>query len=325
MEKEYCRSIISDIFAAQHRTVDNFVKNIDIDSMTDLAQCYLSNKAAIVTTGVGKSSYIAEKMSKMLVSYGLTSHFLNPLNCMHGDMGVLRANDYIFCFSKSGKTEELLTLIPHFKLRRCCIVAITCSEANELSASSDFHIHLPLDQENCPLGVSPVSSSILQLLFADSFVSVLASLIIVDHQTYKENHPAGNISKLLRVAADVMRPREECPSSKPTSSILVAVQELCGKGTGCLTVLDDHDHVLGVVTDGDIRRALSLDLNLTSTLVKDIMTSRPVLCPCNSKLKVIREMLKGAKVSVVPVISQDGKFLGSVSLSDVDKLLNVVE
>lgn len=164
------------------------------------------------------------------MSYGLPSHFLNPLNCMHGDMGILRANDYVFCFSKSGKTEELLALIPYFQLRRCYIVAITCSEANKLAAHSDFHIHLPLDQENCPLGVSPVSSSILQLLFADSFVSVLASLTIVDQQTYKENHPAGNIGKLMRVAADVMRPREECPCSKQTSSVLVAVQQLCAKG-----------------------------------------------------------------------------------------------
>ena len=230
MSETFVRDTIEKLFFAQLKTVENCVTTLDFDSVVCVLKELISSDGSILTSGVGKSSYIAKKLSKMLVSYGIQSQFLSPMNSIHGDLGSVKAKDYCFLFSKSGNTSELIALIPHLRFKKCLVVAVTCSKLSKLSAESDYHIYLPLDQENCPLGISPVSSSVLQLLFADTFASAIASIQRIDEFTYKKNHPSGDIGIRMACAADLMRKAADCPCTGRSSSILVAVQQLCSKG-----------------------------------------------------------------------------------------------
>lgn len=238
----------------------------------------------------------------MLISYGANSSYLNPIDSLHGDIGMVHKGDIVIMFSKSGSTAELADIVPNLKLKGASILTITCSRGSPLEKLADHHVYLPLLRENCPLGVSPVSSSIIQMLFADTLAALIAKFINLSETRYKLNHPAGDIGRSISTAEDLMIRADAAPQVPVDATVLQAIIELTNKGyrclnkmfsfpfllsigciccrrTGCLTVVADDKKVAGILTDGDIRRLLLSHGDIRSLKVSQVMRDEAILCP----------------------------------------------
>lgn len=173
---------------------------------------------------------VPQKLSKMIISYGANSAYLNPIDSLHGDIGMVHHGDVVIMFSKSGSTTELIDIVPNLKLKGSTVISVTCANGSRLEVLSDHHVYLPLLRENCPLGISPVSSSIIQMLFADTLAASLAQFMNLSEDQYKLNHPAGNIGSTLSRAEDLMILADAAPRVNRDATVLQAILELSSKG-----------------------------------------------------------------------------------------------
>ncbi len=224
--------------------------------MQDVLAC----KGTVICTGVGKSGFIAQKICMTLVSTGTKSIFLNPSDALHGDIGVLGPLDILVFFSKSGSTEELISLIPYVKAKGAKLVAVTSSKTSILSDLCSDHIYLPLEQELCPFNLAPVTSTAIQMIFGDTCAVAIMKAKSISMDAYAMNHPAGRIGKrlVLRVC-DITNSIENIASCKTSEKLQDILFDMSAKGFGCTLVVDEENLTLaGVFTDGDLRRKLNL-------------------------------------------------------------------
>jgi len=210
-----------------------------------------------------------------LVSTGTKSIFLNPTDALHGDIGVLGQDDILVLFSKSGSTEELLTLIPYAKAKGAKLVGVSSSKSSKIANMCDEHIYLPLERELCPFNLAPVTSTAIQMIFGDTCAVAIMQAKSISMDEYAMNHPAGRIGKrlILRVK-DLMTDITSLPLVRPDDKGLHALVLLAGKskGCGCLVVVDGQRKLLGTLADADMRRALAKCGESALTLsVEDMM------------------------------------------------------
>ena len=192
-----------------------------------------------------------------LVSTGTKSVFLNPTDALHGDIGIVSKEDIMVMFSKSGSTTELLTLIPYARAKGATLVGVSSNAKSKLAKETDMHVMLPLERELCPFDLAPVTSTAIQMLFGDTCAVAIMQAKSLTMDQYAMNHPAGRIGKRLILSVkDVMKPLSGLPLAKPDEKLVDALVELSSKGQGCLLIVDDANTLLGVFTDGDLRRSL---------------------------------------------------------------------
>ncbi|KAK9146395.1 hypothetical protein Sjap_006298 [Stephania japonica] len=245
------------LFRAQQKYLNYFFENLDLAQTLDFTETLLTSEGTIFFTGVGKSGFVAQKISQTLVSLGVKSGFLSPTDALHGDIGILSRRDVLVFFSKSGNTEELLRLVPCARAKGALLIAVTSSERNGLSGVCDMNVHLPLERELCPFDLAPVTSTAIQMVFGDTVAIALMEARKLTKEEYATNHPAGRIGKsLIFKVKDVMKKKEEIPLCKEGDLIIDQLVELTSKGCGCLLVIDDEHHLIGTFTDGDLRRTL---------------------------------------------------------------------
>lgn len=198
---------LEELFNKQAEHINFFFKNIDIQNIHRFTRILLEKQqqqnvgggggGCLFFTGVGKSSFISKKISQTLVSLGIRSSFLSPLDALHGDIGILSPSDLLIFFSKSGSTDELLRLVPCVRSKGLFLISVTSVPSNPLSSLCDFNVHLPLDGELCPFDLAPVTSTSIQLLFGDTVAIALMLSLNLTKQQYASNHPAGRIGKSL--------------------------------------------------------------------------------------------------------------------------------
>lgn len=245
------------LFKTQQKYLNHFFQNLDLSQTLQFTQTLLNSKGTIFFTGVGKSGFVSQKISQTLVSLGIKSGFLSPVDALHGDIGILDCSDILVMFSKSGNTEELLKLVPCAKSKGVYLISVTSVEPNALMLTSDLNVHLPLEKELCPFDLAPVTSTAIQMVFGDTVAIALMTARNFSKEMYAANHPAGRIGKsLIFKVKDVMKKKEELPVCKEADLIMDQLVELTSKGCGCLLVIDDSYHLIGTFTDGDLRRTL---------------------------------------------------------------------
>ncbi|KAF8401887.1 hypothetical protein HHK36_012837 [Tetracentron sinense] len=245
------------LFKSQQKHLNFFFQNLDLSQTLTFTQTLLNAKGTIYFTGVGKSGFIAQKISQTLVSLGIRSGFLSPVDALHGDIGILSKSDLVVFFSKSGNTEELLKLVPCAKAKGAFLISVTSSEENMLSSVCDLNVYLPLERELCPFDLAPVTSTAIQMVFGDTVAIAMMGARNLTRDEYAANHPAGRIGKsLIFKVKDVMKKKEELPVCREGDLIVDQLVELTSKGCGCLLVIDDEYHLIGTFTDGDLRRTL---------------------------------------------------------------------
>lgn len=306
------------LFAEQHRFMNFFFDNLEYGPLQAFSQACLDCTGVVCFTGVGKSGFIAQKITQTLVSTGTKAVFLSPTDALHGDIGIIGPDDLLVMFSKSGGTEELLRLVPYAKAKGAKLVSVTSVKGNKLEAACDMAIHLPLERELCPFDLAPVTSTAIQMLFGDTVaISLMLSRNLTKDQ-YAMNHPAGRIGKRLMLhVSDVMISGNALPIVRPDLKVVDTLVELSGKGCGCVLVTDSENKLLGTFTDGDLRRTLQNRGSSALQLeVSEVMSSSPSSTQANVKaVDAMQTMEKGArKITFLPVVSDTGSLEGLVTL-----------
>lgn len=289
----------------------------------------LCNEASgkLVVTGVGKSGIVARKIAATFSSVGLMAIYLNPLDALHGDLGVVSASDVILMLSNSGETRELLQLIPHLELRGNKIISIVGRLESTLARKSTVVLDGSVEREVCPLNLAPTASTAVAMAIGDSLAVVWMDRRGISPQDFALNHPAGSLGKQLTLtAASLMVPIAQMQALLPRTPLSEVITALTADGIGTcwVTAVDDSQQLLGLITDGDLRRALEHHQPTDWPVItaQDMMTSNPVtISPYCLAIKALELMERNSRksISVLPVVDDNQRMLGLLRLHDLVK------
>ncbi|KAL6989079.1 putative arabinose 5-phosphate isomerase [Sarracenia purpurea var. burkii] len=306
------------LFKSQRKYLNFFFQNLDLSQTLAFTQTLLNTKGTIFFSGVGKSGFVARKISQTLVSLGIRSGFLSPIDALHGDIGILSHSDVLVLFSKSGNTEELSRLVPCAKAKGAFLISVTSTEANRLMDLCDLNVHLPLERELCPFDLAPVTSTAIQMVFGDTVAVAMMGARNLTKDEYAANHPAGRIGKsLIFKVKDVMKKQEELPVCHEGDLIMDQLVELTSKGCGCLLVTDDQFHLMGTFTDGDLRRTLKASGEGIFKLTVGAMCNRNprTIGPDAMAVEAMQKMESPpSPVQFLPVVDGPNILIGIVTL-----------
>jgi arabinose-5-phosphate isomerase len=282
---------------------DNFDKSIDL-----MYNCH----GKVIVTGVGKSGHIGAKIAATLSSTGTPSFYINPLDVFHGDLGVMTAEDVVLAISNSGQTDELLRFIPFLLEKKIPIIGMSGNPYSLLAKYSTYHVNVSVKKEACPLGLAPTSSTTAALAMGDAMAIALMEVRNFRPQDFAQFHPGGELGKrLLTTARDVMR-SEDMPIIPPDMKLGEAIIHV-SKGKLGLGVAMVNDKIVGLITDGDVRRAMeSNQKEFFDRTVSDIMTHNPKMVSPTTKIAQIQQIMHKYKIHTVLVVDDERHLLGVV-------------
>lgn len=275
----------------------------------------------VIMTGVGKSGIVAKKIAATLTSIGTLAIYLHPCDALHGDFGIVTKEDIVIMLSNSGETDELLTMIPHLKLRSVPIIGILGNIKSTLARQADAVLDASVDREACPLNLAPTTSTTVALAIGDALAMTLVQMKGLTPEAFAYNHPAGRLGKRLTLrVADLMHDTDY-PKLLPEAKWTEVVCALTQGGFGAVNIVDRQDLLLGIITDGDLRRWMMKiqSTELDGLTAKDMMTDSPiVVAPESLAYDALQLMEKRqSQISVLPVVDREQKSLGLIRLHDI--------
>ena len=287
---------------------DTFVKILDL---------VINCKGKVIVTGMGKPGHIATKIAATFASLGTPSFCLHPAEAMHGDLGMISKNDIVIAISYSGESDEIVRILPNIKMFDATLVGITGNENSSLANSADIVQVLPKFDEACYLGLAPTSSTTSALCYGDALAVVASGIYGFKDVDFGKFHPAGSLGKklVLRVS-DLMAKRDGNAIISKGSKLGDAVIELSKKGLGMVSIVSDDNQLLGVITDGDLRRQLEKGVDIYKLMSDDVMTRKPLTIPSNKLAVEALVLLKEKNISALPVL-EDGKVVGTIRIQDI--------
>lgn len=309
------------LFQEQKQHLDYFFSSIDLAKAERILQEILSCEGSLVFSGVGKSGLIAEKLVKTFLSIGIKAFFLCPLNSLHGDIGIISEKDLCVFLSKSGNTRELLDILPSLRQKKARLMAWVSQKNSILENLVDTSILLPLEKELCPFNLAPTTSPMLQLLFGDILAVAMMQEKKFTKKHFAENHPAGSIGKKLFLKVkDLMKTPEEIAFCDEKETVQDILHRLSAKRLGCVLVVDQEKKLLGVFTDGDLRRTMEKEpQKFLHRTLKEVMTRNPTWVEedllAQDALKKMEEDSK-KRMSVLPVL-KNSRVLGLLHMHDI--------
>src|SRR5690554_3142348 len=260
------------VFAIEMASLQKIQQELD-GNFTSLVKEILACTGRVILTGMGKSGHIGRKIAATMSSLGTPAYFLHPAEGAHGDLGVITKDDIVLAISNSGETDEIIQLIPSIKKIRAKLVSITCKPNSTLERHADLSIHLQIIREACPHNLAPTTSTTATLVFGDALAVVLSRLISFQPENFAVFHPKGSLGKrLLTKVSDLMFQGEENPLIYQDEAVKKAIIIISEKGLGAISVIDDRGKLVGIVTDGDLRRTIEKYDGLPDLKVRDIMT-----------------------------------------------------
>lgn len=268
----------------------------------------------IIVTGMGKSGHIGQKVAATFASTGTPSYFVHPSEASHGDLGMITKNDVILAFSWSGETAELSNIINYAKRFSVPLISVTSKNESTLALASEVALTLPRAQEACPHGLAPTTSTTLQLAVGDAMAIALLESKGFSAQDFKIFHPGGQLGARLKFVSDIMHQGESLPIINYTSKMSDALLLMTEKSFGCVGITDNDGVLMGIFTDGDLRRNLNNDL--LSKLVGDIMTPNPKTVLPNSLASAALEVINSSNITALFVV-QEKKPVGIVHIHDL--------
>ncbi len=317
VEKQVTTSLLD-----QHKdNLTYFFDHLDFDHAKKIFIELIKVGGRLVFTGVGKSGFVAEKIAKSLVSIGVDSSYLCPLNALHGDMGNIHSSDVLICLSKSGETSDLLTLVTYLKKRRVRIFSWISQEDSALKKLSDHYVLLPMKRELCPFNLVPTTSSSIQMVFGDLLVATFMEESNFQVDVFARNHPSGAIGKLTHTTVkDLMLTGSSLPICLPDAKLSDAMKTLSEKKCGCILIIEKDLELKGVFSDGDLRRGIAKEGDaLLKTSMIDLMqssfttVSKETLC---YEALLLMERDPSKKIYFLPVL-EDKKLVGLICMHDL--------
>ncbi|QGZ34902.1 KpsF/GutQ family sugar-phosphate isomerase [Stappia indica] len=271
-------------------------------------------RGRVIVTGIGKSGHVGAKIAATLASTGTPASFVHATEASHGDLGMITDNDVVLALSWSGETQELAATIAYTRRFKVPLVAITSRAESALGTAADIVLALPKVEEACPHGLAPTTSTILQMATGDALAIALLEARGFTAQDFKVYHPGGRLGASLLHARDVMHGGEKLPLATPATTMRDAIVLITQKGFGVLGIVDEAGQLVGIITDGDLRRHLSHDF-LDKT-AGDVMTRAPKTIPGDMLLASAMEFLNRTSITAVFVV-EDGRPVGIIHLHDL--------
>ena len=293
-----------------------------IDEHFDAAvEMILACQGRVVMTGMGKSGIIAHKISATLASTGTPSFYLHPAEGIHGDLGMVTADDVVIAMSNSGETGEVLNILPSLRRIGAKLIAMVGNAESTLAKNSDVVLDVGVKKEACPLGLAPTSSTTAALAFGDALAMALMGKHHFTSKQFAVFHPGGSLGrKLLLTVGDIMHSGSENPVVKGTATVTEALFIITDKGLGAVSVVDDNNIMIGLLTDGDIRRGLSKGVDFLKRPVTELMTKSPKFIT-KEKLAAqalhIMESNTPKPITVLPVLDEERHVIGLLHMTDL--------
>jgi arabinose-5-phosphate isomerase len=315
------QAMLQDLFDQQHSYLNYFFNKLDMQQVESMMALFFACKGVILFSGVGKSGIVAQKLATTMTSTGAKALFVSPTDALHGDLGIVGANDLFVLMSKSGESDELIQLLPYIKNKKAQTVAWVSNIKSRLAQRCDLAIELPLLRELCPFDLAPMTSAAIQMIFGDIVAVAMMKLRGFSLDQYAVNHPAGKIGKRITCKVENLMLFGDalplCFSEDTLGSVLV---ELTNKRCGCLLVVNEHHILQGIFTDGDLGRALTTQgKSVLEEPIHKLMTMHPKTVNQNLLAWDAMKMMESDAnhpISVLPVL-EDEKVIGLIKMHDI--------
>lgn len=312
-----------EVFDIEIEALQHLRDNLDgeFSALTKECAAILDAGGKLVLAGIGKSGHIGQKIAATLASTGSTAVFLHPVEAMHGDLGVLRARDLLITLSYSGETEELLRVLPAAKRLDVKIAAITASANSSLAKWSDLTLAMPVPREACPFNLAPTATTTALLALGDALAIALLDLRGFSKNDYGRLHPGGAIGRAVTTKiSDIMRDASKIAKTAPTATVKETLLTMTGARCGSAAIIDEEGALLGIFTDGDLRRNMNNDPNILDKPVGDYMTANPTTIKKDDLAVDALKIIEKKHIDDILVLDDEGKLAGLVDVQDLPGL-----
>ena len=281
-------------------------------------QLILNCSGRVVVVGIGKSGHIARKVAATLASTGTPAIYVHAGEANHGDIGMITKNDVVMAISNSGKTEEIINLLPFLKRNAIPVISLTGDTDSELGLASTVNLDAHVAEEACPLGLAPTSSTTAALVMGDALAMALLEARGFTQDDFASSHPGGNLGRRLLIRVkDIMHSGEKIPMVKTGTPLTEALLEMSKKGFGLTTIVDSDERLKGVFTDGDLRRTIDSEKDLKTTLVDTVMSKNYKFISSNSLATEAALLMQNSNIYVLIIENDEGFVEGIVKMHDL--------
>lgn len=288
------------------------------ERFSQACQLILQGQGRVVATGMGKSGHVARKIAATLASTGTPAFYVHPGEAGHGDLGMITQDDVVLALSYSGESDELLMLLPVLKRQGNRLIAMTGRPSSSLAMAADVHLDVSVPAEACPLALAPTSSTTASLAMGDALAVALLDARGFTADDFARSHPAGSLGRrLLLHITDVMHSGEELPRVPVGASLSEALVEMSRKRLGMTAVVDADNHLIGLFTDGDLRRALDSELDVRSARIADVMTRSPRTIGADRLAAEAAQLMETHKITGLLVVDAEGRLVGALNIHDL--------
>ena len=304
-------------FAQEVSSLAKIPNQIDRNKFNEICELIINCKGNIVLMGIGKSGNIAAKISSTFSSTGTPSFYLNAAEASHGDLGSLKKNDILVIFSFSGETEEIVQIFPTCKSKVRTIVSITGNEESSIAKYSNLNLHLEISEEACPLNLAPTTSSSAMLILGDALAIAILEARKFSPEDFAKNHPGGKLGKSLLKVKDLMISGNSLPLISDSAPMKDVIYEISNKGLGLTLVKDSKRKIIGLFTDGDLRRLLNKNSNIEDLKINALMTRKFQAINKNMQIKNAIDQMNKYKIYSLVVKDEKDRVEGIIRMHDI--------
>lgn len=310
-------AIARDVLQIEAKAISDLIAKLD-GRFSEAVRLILERRGRVVVSGMGKSGHIARKIASTLASTGTPAFFLHPAEASHGDLGMVLREDVFIALSNSGESGELLAIVPLLKRQGAKLIALTGNAQSTLAREADVHLYASAEKEACPLNLAPTASTTAALALGDALAVALMHAKGFTRDEFARSHPGGTLGRrLLTHVRDVMRSGENAPHVDHHAMLMDAMLEMSRGRMGMTAILDDEQRVIGIFTDGDLRRTLEKGADLRTTPIRSVMGGSPrTIAPDRLAVEAV-EIMERNKVNQILVVDEEKRLLGALNMHDL--------
>jgi arabinose-5-phosphate isomerase len=295
----------------------NLVKDALDERFLKIVELISNCKGKVIVTGMGKPGHVSRKIAATMSSLGTSSFFLHPAEALHGDLGMISANDIVIAISYSGESEEITRILPNIRIIGATLIGISGNTNSSLVKYSDYSFIFPKFNEACSMNLAPTSSTTVEMVLGDALAVCLSKVYGFQENNYALYHPAGSLGKkLLIIVSDIMHTADKNAVVKAGTKLKDAIIEMSTKALGIINVVNENHELIGVFTDGDLRRILTREVNVYDLSVDNVMVKTPIYVESDLLAVDALKMMKDFNISALPVMKEK-ELVGTVRVNDI--------